>query len=340
MSETRKASENNLVTLKKPLLQMPEYMKIFSLSMRSLYADEAVSKTSTDAARKFRKLRDETRQHAVVYLKYILPVTTEFVMVLKDFFATYDALSFEEWREMLPDILDETTSHKDLAQTVVTMHQELMTPLKERQDAAEIILKKHKDLQERYEKQSELLAGSAESSRKWAIALLFIPVVNLIAYPLLRSRAKEDEAKAIAKHAESEIHEAAALVVAKTLIPALTNFVDGLIKAAGFFQTMESELQSMVETTDKSFDTRKRLYFMRGKNEAKDLKSLCQAFYAVLPDVRTDFELIPTEGTNQEIVDKWLKKQREAIATKRSSVQKILLSIFQESKETENYMKH
>ena len=50
--------------------------------------------------------------------------------------------------------------------------------------------------------------------------------------------------KAIAKQAESEVQGAAALVVVETLIPALSNFIDGLTKAAGFFQNMEMELQS------------------------------------------------------------------------------------------------
>ena len=103
-------------------------------------------------------------------------------------------------------------------------------------------------------------------------------------------------AKAIAKQAESEVQGAAALVVAETLIPALSNFIDGLTKAAGFFQSMEMELQSFVENTSNSIDSPKRLHYLRMKNEAKDLKSLCQAFYAVLPAVRTDFEAIPTEG--------------------------------------------
>jgi hypothetical protein len=43
--------------------------------------------------------------------------------------------------------------------------------------------------------------------------------------------------------------------------------------------------------------------------EAEEMKSLCQAFYAALPDVRTDFAAIPSEGTDQNYVDKWLKKE-------------------------------
>ena len=332
MSQIKEVCKNDAVSLKERLHEMPRNMHLFSLSMRSLYAEQAVG-TSTNAAQKFRQLRDDTRQHAMVYLKCILPVTTKFVMVLKDYFATYDALSYEEWCEILPDILEETTSHKELAQTVVKMHEDLIVPLKKREDEAKIIMTEFKSLQAKYEKEKKVLEDSAKSRIEWAVSLRYIPGVNLIALPLLSSLAAVDMAKATAKEAESEVQGAAALVVAETLIPALSNFIDGLTKAAGFFQSMEMELQSFVENTSKSIDSPKRLHYRRMNNEAKDLKSLCQAFYAVLPAVRTDFKAIPTEGTNQNFVDKWLEEQRAAITKKRSKIQKLLLSIFEESEE-------
>ena len=50
--------------------------------------------------------------------------------------------------------------------------------------------------------------------------------------------------------------------------------------------------------------------------QAKEMKSICQMFYAVLPAVRTDFEAIPTEGTDQNYVDRWLEKQKKVIEEK------------------------
>ena len=330
MSQVEKECKNEAVTLKKHLHEMPTNMHLFSLSMRSLYAEKAVG-TSTKAAQKFRQLRDDTRQHAMVYLKCILPVTTKFVMVLKDYFATYEALSYEEWCEMLPDILEETTSHKELAQTVLTMHEDLIAPLKKREDEAKIIMLEFTDLQAEYEKDRQRLESKAKLQIGWAAALEYIPVVSLIAVPLLNMAAEGFKVKAIAKQAESDVQGAAALVVAETLMPALSNFIAGLTRAAGFFQIMEMEMKSFVETTSKSADSPKQLHYKRVKNEAKDLKSLCQVFYAVLPDVRTNFEAIPVEGTDQNFVDKWLEEQLAAIAKKRSKIQKLLLSIFEES---------
>lgn len=61
--------------------------------------------------------------------------------------------------------------------------------------------------------------------------------------------------------------------------------------------------------------------------QAKDMKSICQVFYAVLPDVRSDFLAIPTEGTDQNYIDKWLKEQKKTILEKCDApklVQKLL----------------
>jgi hypothetical protein len=325
----KKTAGNGVIDLKENLKEMPRNMHIFSLSMRALYTDNAVG-TSTDAARKFRQLRDDTRKDAMVYLKCILPITTKFVMSIKEYLANYDALSYEEWCEMLPDILEETTTFKELAQTVKGMYEEMMVPLKRRQDDATIIMTEFTDLQREYEKQKEELEATAETKKGWAIGLAFVPFINVIATPLLASLANDDLAKAVAKKAESKIQEAAALVVKNTLIPALTNFIEGLTKAAGFFQVIETELQSFQEKS--GIESPKKLHYMRIRNEAKELKSLCQAFYAVLPAVRTDFEAIPDEGTDQNYVDKWLEKQLAETEKKRSMAQKFLLSILTGSK--------
>ncbi len=66
---------------------------------------------------------------------------------------------------------------------------------------------------------------------------------------------------------------------------------------------------------------------------AREMKSLCQVFYAALPDVRTDFAAIPNEDTDQNYVDKWLEKQLANIEEKRSKVQRFLLNIFKGSEE-------
>jgi hypothetical protein len=253
------------------------------------------------------------------------------VSSIKEYFEYYDALDYEEWCELLPDIREETRIYKEVAQTLLEMHEVLMTSLKKREDDAKIIMTEFEDLQITFEEQKKILDASAESRMKWAFALLFVPGVNLIAYPLLTSLAREDTVKAIAKGGQAKVHEAAVIVVAETLIPALSNFIDGLKKTAGFFEAMEKDMQSFEGKAETNIDSPKRLHYKVMRKKANEMKSLCQAFYAALPDVRTDFAAIPNKGTDQNYVDKWLKKELAQIEKKRSTVQRYLLAVFKGS---------
>ena len=318
-SPTEKKAEEGVTDLKSSLKQMPFYMRTFSLSMRSLYTDVAVG-TSSETAQKFRKLRDDTKNDAAVYLQCILPVSTKFVSNLKEYFDYYDTLSFDEWVESLPDIIEESKTYKELAEMVMKMHEEIIVPLKKRQHEAKIIMKEFTNLQEQFESKVKELEAKASHLKGWAFALSFVPYVNVIATPILKAYAEANLSEAVANQEESKIHEAGALVVAECLIPALTSFIDGLRKAAGFFQVMEIELQSFQGKAEKGVSSPKKLYYNTMKGHAKEMKSHCQTFYAVLPDVRTDFEAIPTEGTDQNYVDKWLERKKAEIA-KRSIYQ-------------------
>ncbi|KAK2566868.1 hypothetical protein P5673_008623 [Acropora cervicornis] len=94
--------------------------------------------------------------------------------------------------------------------------------------------------------------------------------------------------------------------LSKALIPALKKFINGIEIAAGFFSTIEHELMSFENKASNADDDPKKCHYMVMKTEAKDMKATCQTFYAVLP----------TEGTDQNYVDEWLKKQKKIIRVK------------------------
>ncbi|XP_015768155.1 PREDICTED: uncharacterized protein LOC107346827 isoform X1 [Acropora digitifera] len=315
MAVVTRNTEREVKTLDENLKDMAVDMRLFSLTLRSLYVLNAVG-TNEQPAKEFRRLRDDTRNDAMVYLKCILPVSTKFVSSISEYFEYYDALNYEEWCEMLPDILQETTGYKELCGTVLQMHEDILVPLKKRKDEALLLVTKFKDLKEEYERKIRELEQTAETKRSWAFGLLWIPFVNVIASPLLGASADSDMAKAVAKGQQAKIQEAASMAVSKALIPALENFINGIKKAAGFFSVMEQELMKFENKASNAVDDPKKLHYMVMKKEARDMKSTCQIFYAVLPDVRTDFLAIPTEGTDQNYVDQWLEKQEKTIREK------------------------
>ena len=213
---------------------------------------------------------------------------------------------------MLPDILQETMGYKELCGTVLQMHEDILVPLKKRKDEALLLVTEFKE----YEKNKRELEQEAETKRAWAIGLCFIPFIGAIASPLLGASADSAMANAVAKGQEAKIQEAASMAVSEALIPALENFINGIKKAAGFFSVMEQELMKFENRASNAVDDPKQLHYKMMKKAAGGMKSTCQIFYAVLPDVRTDFLAIPTKGTDQNYVDKWLEKQQKTIREK------------------------
>ena len=295
-------------TLKDNLREMPKAMYGFSLSMRSLYAENAVE-SNEKAAKEFRKLRDDTRNDAMVYLRDILPLITKFVRSISEYFEYYEALDYEEWSENLQDILDEVVGYRKHCEKLVKMHEEIMVPLKQREDQAKLVMKEFQELTKEFESKKAELKSKASNKRDWALALFIVPDVRLIATPLLSSLADEDLANTVAKGAEAKVQEAAAIIVIHTLIPALQCFIEGLSAAAGFFSDIEKELKTFKEKDGKGLEDTKKLHYNIINKEAKDIKDICQGFYAVLPAVRTDFAAIPKEGTDKNCVDERLVRE-------------------------------
>lgn len=334
--EEKTQTYTDVVELREQLREMSVDMRLFSLSLRSLYAESAVG-SSSELAIKFNKLRDDTRNDAMTYLQVILPLSTKFVASISEYFEYYDALSYEDWCDMLPDILQETISYRELCETLVKMHEDVLVTLKKRKDEAVVIARELKDLKEEFERKKQELEAKAKSKRRWALGLAFVPGINYIASPLLSASADKDLADAVAKGAQAKVQEAAAITVSETLIPALEAFIDGIKNAAGFFSVMEQELLKFEGKAEKAQSEPKLLYYRVMNKEAQDMKKICQVFYAVLPDVRTDFLAIPTEGTDQNYIDKWLEKQKKMIEESCSGkkIVKEIIAAITGGKETE-----
>ena len=313
MGDIEKETKEAVVDLQGQIDDMSKSMRVFSLSMRSLYVDKAVG-TSTNAARKFRKLRDDTRNDAMVYLKGILPLSTKFVASISEYFEYYNALEYEDWCEMITDILDETIAYRQLCETLLKMHEDILVPLKKRQDEAKLVITEFEKLRGQFQKKQLEFEAKAQAKTDWAHGLLSgVPLFGPILQSVMEGEAAKDMLEAVAHKAEAEIQEAATTAVRDTLIPALERFIEGITKAAGFFSVMEQEIRKFESKAEKSTKDPKKLYYKVMNKQAKDMKSICQAFYFILPDVRTDFEAIPTEGTDQNYVDRWLEKQKKVI---------------------------
>ena len=116
----------------------------------------------------------------MVYLRGVLPLSTKLVSSINEYFECYEALEYEEWPYMLSDILEETIGYRELCQALLQMHEDILVPLKEKEDQARLTIKELKHLQREIERKRKELEEKAGSERSWAVGLAFVPIVNMI----------------------------------------------------------------------------------------------------------------------------------------------------------------
>ena len=310
------------------LAHVPENMRIFSSSMRSLYAEFGVG-TSSYTAQKFRKLRDDTRKNAVVYVKCVLPVVKQCVSDIKSYFEYYQDLSMDEWWESIDYIVEETKAHKEACDALIAIHDDVIDKLKIREDDTKVIIQEMpRSLaeNERISEQPEEL-----SFLDYCISLICYPVNQCIAFfsycynVIFGTYEPVDLVKDVGRRKETEIQIVAAEIVKNKVIPALGKSMDGLKGISCFFRVIHRELVTLQTKGSNGKDTEelKCVHYNTMRGKAGQMIGGCNGFFAILPSIRSDFEAIPTEGTDRNYVDRWMENQQQIIRNKCSQMESV-----------------
>jgi len=146
-----KKTQQSVAKLAADLPGLGEKMQVFSLSMRSLYVEEKVS-ANIENGEEFIRLRDDTRNDAVTYMRGIMPLNEICVLKLQEYFSYYECLKFEDWKECAPDILEEVAAYREASQILVKLHQAFLVNLKTRKDKATVLCDKFGKLKVEYDK--------------------------------------------------------------------------------------------------------------------------------------------------------------------------------------------
>ncbi|XP_046841737.1 uncharacterized protein LOC124435831 [Xenia sp. Carnegie-2017] len=245
MAVNRTDHEINL--LLNDLENMPDHMKIFCSSLASLFNETKVSSITGgnngvpdvvgmfDIAEKFKDIREETTKDAIVYLRANLPIVKEFLLSVRDCLEHYKFLSFENWHTILSHLRSEIEKNEALAQTILKMHEDILITLNKRKQKADAVLFELKELNKEYDEKMRKLNEDFRKKSNLATIMTFVPILNLIAPRIFANKAKKSFAGAVAAIKNREVNQEAASIVQDNLIPALSNFIKGLEKIAGFF---------------------------------------------------------------------------------------------------------
>ena len=85
-----------------------------------------------------------------------------------------------------------------------------------------------------------------------------------------------------------------------------------------------SLFQGLEITGKKTQEDPKMLHYILMKNKSAKMAKNCENFFFILPDIRTDFEIIPTEGYDRSYVEEWLAANLKKSSTLLKSIEKML----------------
>ncbi|KXJ22413.1 hypothetical protein AC249_AIPGENE27344 [Exaiptasia diaphana] len=227
----------SVAELEKVMEEMPDNMRSFSLCLRQLYVEKAVG-TNEEAAVKFRKIRDETRNDTIVYLQGVLPLSTKLISSIDEFFDYFTELDAVSWRSSILIIEDSVNYCSELCKTVKHLHEDIISSLRQREEDVLLVMNEMKCLQETLTRKKATLEKRSKSKHNWAWR--FIHGEDSQRAAEMFSSANVDMVKAIAHGAQAQAQGNAVEAVSNTLIPALKYFVDGLEKVTNFFMVLKS----------------------------------------------------------------------------------------------------
>jgi len=296
--------QQSLILMAGDLPLLARHMKNFSEKMRSLYVEEKISIT-VENGEEFNTLRDAIKNDAVAYLKGVLPLNEICLLKLQEYFSYYESLEFDEWKKSVPDILTEVAAEGEGCQALVKVYESYLNTFNQRQDKAKDLHDKFKNLKVKYEKEvSEL---DEKSNKTTILGAETISSLYLAGREIIYGSVKKELAKAVAKTQQLKIVLKASETVTM-LMTDLEEIINCLKNVAKFFEIILNELESF----DEKIENEKNRHYTMIKNESSKIKLGCRNFHGVLPEVKTNFQAIPTGGT-ENYVDQWLRDVEKII---------------------------
>ncbi|CAG8470238.1 25047_t:CDS:1 [Gigaspora margarita] len=286
ISTTKKISDTDLENLRRRLQDASITLKFACLSLQSCYVANASS------VEEFVRLRKRIKDHAKVYSEKVLPFANLVIQNIQTLIEPYMLLTFEDFKESIQYLAAETDREYALSVYTKELHIKILESFKGEQKAIDTILEKLEDAAQKYKKQIAQLQECVNSKYSWAIDLALIPVVNLIAKPLLIDSADKDLIKAIANDEESKLAVFAAYIIKNVFSTSITNFVNDLTKIAKFFSVLKNELSILDKSSD---DQSKELHYNKFQKIAKEIIQGCKAYIAIIPSCITDLQAIPDD---------------------------------------------
>ena len=289
--------------------------------MRILHNKTEV-KSDTPEALNFAKICQQTKQNSLVFSKYLLPESEEFVRMIKSLAIEVEDIDFADFAENLDDLREMIEVGERACNQLQYLHEALITEFKRSEDAA-LSHKGIEDLNNKYDKEKrEFEEAEANNLKKkaehdsWANWWLWGIVTIGIGTLTERKKAEQqlNESKENQKKAEAcaEKKETAKEVfdsTEKLLLPAIQNMTKGLKACNDFLITTRENMHGMKGGDGKK--TASTRYFNVMKRKAKAIEADALEFMKTASETRTNLRTIKYDACDEQYAICWIKSEKQ-----------------------------
>uniref|UniRef100_U9U697 Uncharacterized protein n=1 Tax=Rhizophagus irregularis (strain DAOM 181602 / DAOM 197198 / MUCL 43194) TaxID=747089 RepID=U9U697_RHIID len=248
-----KLTENSDNELSSNVMKALIMLEIASLSLRSAYIRADSSLWS------FVNLRSSVTNEAKVYSIQILPIATTLIRHLQEFSETYDAISFDEFKEDVHVLAKKAEENYKLSKYVSELHKAVYAEFKKLEDQANIVLNDLQMETRRYE-------------------------AELRPPPIIASEQKAIIAQEIAINEEKKLAVAGAKAIKVTLVESINEFINAIGVVTQFFEILHQELLTFSNKYEKFKEDQAKIHFILIKKKAATLVSACRFFMNRIPE--------------------------------------------------------
>ncbi|RHZ49426.1 hypothetical protein Glove_521g22 [Diversispora epigaea] len=298
-----RVTDESLDVVRKDIENASNMLQIACLALRSCFANNSSSVKS------FVELRTEITNEARVYSHKILPFANAVIRQIQRFCENYRTFTFDEFKEYLPDLVDESNKNAEICLYTLELHKAILIDFKKKQDKVNTVLKQMSLEAEEFEKRKNELLKSATVQYSFAIGLCFIPLVSAFVSPVLFAGGCKDIARATAATEEGILAVAGIDAIKNSLSVSLDGFVKSISDIAGFFKNLNNDLIMIAEDHR---DEPKRIHYMRIKKKALHIIEDCRLYLSKIPNSEADLLAIP-ENFDKNYVQEWLSKREAEI---------------------------
>lgn len=300
---THKVTDESLEKFRSEIVKAAENLQVATLSLRSLYV---VNSSSVES---FVKLRQKITNEAKVYSTTVLPTSNDLIRTIRSFFDDYRYVNIYKYnfKDYLNYFTREANDVVDVCKLTLELNKSILVEFKKSEDEVIRVLDQLESETKVYEQKKKELIKSSNVRLKWAIGLALVPVVNVIAGPILYIKSNKDLVSAIAESEEKLLTVAAAEAIKGPLIMSITNLVSAFNYISGLFIALADELTKLGD--DKLGDDELiAMHYKIVENKRAVIVEACDTYFSKVPDAETNLQAIP-DDYDKNYVEEWRSKR-------------------------------